>query len=325
MKKLLTILLIGLFFIPGIFLGMASNAPAEDYPSKEIRLIIGGKAGGGFDTYSRAIGRYMAKYLPDGVHLIVENRPGAAHKIAITMVYNSEPDGYTMGMPMMPGLYFPQMFEKQKYDMTKVTWLVTILREPRALGIASSSKFKTLEDLQQAESVKYAIVGFTSEAGVLMANEKLGIKGSYISGHKNSKEAVLAALRGDADVVGFTYGSLRKFFAGKQLVPVAVLGSEKRIKGIPDVPTLGELGHPDLNAVLGTYRVIAGPPNLPPERTKYLRDILWKTLNDKEFVEWSKKAKRPVEVLDGEATEKAMNRAMADFVSYKDMLKKYVK
>jgi tripartite-type tricarboxylate transporter receptor subunit TctC len=241
------------------------------------------------------------------------------------MVYNSKPDGYTIGKPMMPGLYFPQMFEKQKYDMTKVTWLVTILHEPRVIGIASHSKFKTSEDLQKAESVKFAIVGFTSEAGVLMSNEKLGIKGSYISGHRNSKEAVLAALRGDADAVAFTYGSLRKFFTGKQLVPVAVLGSKKRIKGIPDVPTLGELGHPALNAVLGTYRVLAGPPNLPPERTKYLRDILWKTLNDKEFVEWSKKAKRPVEALDGEATEKAMNRAMADFVTYKDMLKKYVK
>jgi len=325
MKRTLIVCLVGLLVIPGFLLSFTSQAHAEDYPSKDIRLIIGGKPGGGFDTYSRAIGRYMKKYLPEGVNLITENRPGAGHKIAITMVYNAKPDGYTIGMPMMPGLYFPQMFEEQKYDMTKVTWLVTILKDPRVIAIAPNSKFKTLKDLQQADSVRVAIVGFSSETGVILANEKLGINAKYISGHKNSKESVLAALRGDADAVGFTYGSLRKFFAKKQLIPVAVLGSEKRIPTIAEVPTLAELGHPDLNKMLGTYRVLAGPPNLPADRKKYLRDALWKTLNDPEFVAWSKQAKRPVEALDGEATAKTLDPVMKEYTNYKDVLKKYVK
>jgi tripartite-type tricarboxylate transporter receptor subunit TctC len=325
MKRTLIVCLVGLLVIPGFLLGFTSQANAEDYPSKDIRLIIGGKPGGGFDTYSRAIGRYMKKYLPEGVNLITENRPGAGHKIAITMVYNAEPDGYTIGMPMMPGLYFPQMFEEQKYDMTKVTWLVTILKDPRVLAIAPNSKFKTLKDLQQADSVRVPIVGFSSETGVILANEKLGINAKYISGHKNSKEAVLAALRGDGDAVGFTFGSLRKFFVQKQLIPVAVMGSEKRIPAISDVPTLAELGHADLNEMLGTYRVLAGPPNLPADRAKYLRDTIWKTLNDKEFVAWSKQAKRPVEALDGEATAKALEPVMKGYTKYKDILEKYVK
>lgn len=325
MKKLFIVFLMGAFVSLGAFLGLPSNASAEKYPSQDIRWIIGGKPGGGFDTYSRAIGRHMEKSLPKGVHVIVENRPGAGHRIAITMVYNSEPDGYTIGMPMMPGLYFPQMFKKQKYDMTKVTWLALILRDPRVIAIAHNSKFKTLKDLQQAESVRVPIVGFSSETGVIISNEKLGIKATYISGHKNSKEAVLAAMRGDGDAVGFSFGSLRKFILKKQLIPVAVLGSEKRIPQIPDVPTLAELGQPDLNGILGTWRVIAGPPNLPPDRTKYLRDMFWKTMHDEEFVAWSKRAKRPVEPLDGEATEKIMNQIMSGFDSYKDILKRYVK
>ena len=325
MKRYLIVFSMVVFLSTGFLFGIMAPAQAEDYPSKDIRLIIGGKPGGGFDTYARAIGRYMKKYLPEGVNLIVENRPGAGHKIAITMVYNSEPDGYTIGMPMMPGLYFPQMFEQQKYDMTKVTWLVTILKDPRVLAIAPNSKFKTLKDLQQAESVRVPIVGFSSETGVILGNEKLGINAKYISGHKNSKESVLAALRGDGDAVGFTFGSLRKFFLKKQLIPVAVFGSEKRIPQIPDVPTLAELGHLQLNKMLGTYRVLAGPPNLPPDRTKYLRDTIWKTLNDAEFVAWSEKAKRPVEALSGEETEKILNQVMGEYVNYKDVLQKYVK
>jgi len=325
MKKLLFVFLMGVFVFSEIFLGLATEASAEDYPSKDIRWIIGGKPGGGFDTYSRSIGRYMEKYLPQGVHIIVENRPGAGHRIAVTMMYNSEPDGYTIGMPMMPGLYFPQMFEKQKYDMTKITWLAMILRDPRVIAVTPNSKFRTLKDLQQAESVKYTIVGFSSETGILLANEKLKIKATYISGHKNSKEAVLAALRGDADAVGFTFGSLRKFLLDKKLIPIAVLGSEKRIPAISDVPTIAELGHADLNEVLGNFRVIAGPPNLPAERTKYLRDVIWKTLHDKEFVAWTKTAKRPVEPLNGEATEKVMKKVMTEYGAFKDILKRYVK
>ena len=325
MTRTLIVCLVGLLVIPGILLSFTSQAYAEDYPSKDIRLIIGSETGGGFDTYARAIGRYMKKYLPEGINVIVENRPGAGHKIAITMVYNSEPDGYTIGMPIMPGLYFPQMFEKQKYDMTKVTWLVTILKDPRVIAIAPYSKFKTLKDLQKAESVRVPIVGFSSKTGVILANEKLGIKAKYISGHKSGKEAVLAALRGDGDAVGFSFGSLRKFIVKKQLIPVVVLGSEKRIPAILEVPTLAELGHPELNKMLGTYRVLAGPPNLPADRTKYLRDTIWKTLNDEEFVAWSKQANRPVEAMDGKATAKALDPVMKEYTNYKDILKKYVK
>jgi hypothetical protein len=64
---------------------------------------------------------------------------------------------------------------------------------------------------------------------------------------------------------------------------------------------------------------------MPPEVTRYLRDALWKTLNDKEFLAWSKEAKRPVKPLNGEDTEKMMNRVMSDYSKYKDALKKYVK
>jgi tripartite-type tricarboxylate transporter receptor subunit TctC len=132
-------------------------------------------------------------------------------------------------------------------------------------------------------------------------------------------------MRGDGDAVGFTFGSLRKFFVNKQLIPLAVLGAEKRIPAIPDVPTLAELGGAELNQVLGTYRVLAGPPNMPTEVTQFLRDALWKTLNDPEFVAWSKKAKRPVEPVDGDGTEKNMNMVMKEYANYKDVLRKYMK
>ena len=323
MKRLMIVLLTTVFVFAGIFFSFNPLAHADDYPSKDIRWIIGGSPGGGFDTYARAIGRFMEKYLPKGIHVIVENRPGAGHRIAMSAVYNSDPDGYTIGMPMMPGLFIEQMYADQKYDMTKATWLAMIVRDPRVLAVAPNSKYKSLKDLQQAESLSFAIVGFASESDVIVTNGKLDIKAKYISGHKNSNEAVLALMRGDAAAVAFTYGSLQDFFRNKQLVPLVVYGSEKRLPGLPDIPTLGELGQEDLNEIVGNFRGIAGPPNLPPDRKKLLRDVIWKAMNDKEFIEWAEKAKREVEPKDGESTEKTMNKLMAQYNALKDVLKPY--
>jgi len=317
--------LISFFVVLGIIFIFTAQAHASDYPKENIRLVVGAKPGGGMDLYARAISRYMEKYLPEGIHMIVENRPGAGHQVAASMVYNSDPDGYTIGFPHMPGLYFPQMFQKPKYDMTKVIWLSLIVRDPRVIAISHKSKFKTLKDLQAAEDVKFALVGYTGEAGVLLANAKLGIKATYITGHKNSKEATLAAIRGDADAVGFSYWSIRQFIQKQQLSPVAVLGFEERVSELPDVPTLSELGQPELNAILGSFRVICAPPGLPEDRTKYLRDIFWKTLHDEELLAWSKKAKRPVKPMEGEATEKLLKKIMSEYSNYKDILGQYIK
>lgn len=323
MKKIQMVLSIVLVLSCAFLFIPTAQSFGDEYPSKDIRWVIGGSPGGGFDLYARAIGRFMEKYLPKGVHVIVENKPGAGHRIAMSTVYNSKPDGYTIGMPMMPGLYIYQMYKPQEYDMRKVNWLAMILRDPRVLCVAPNSPYKSLKDLQEAKSVPFAIVGFSSETGVILANGKLGIKAKYISGHKNSNDAVLAVMRGDADAVAFTYGSMKQFLRDKQLMPIAIYGSDKRLPGLPNVPTLGELGQEDLNEILGNFRVIAGPPNLPADRLKYLRDVIWKAMNDKEFIEWAKKAKRDVDAKDGPATEKVMNKLMDQYKSVWKDLKPY--
>jgi len=294
MKKRTIACLIGLFVTAGLMVCFIAEAPAADFPNKNIRIVVGAKPGGGMDTYARALGRQMEKYLPKGVNVVVENRPGAGE-------------------------------QETKYDMTKVIWMCLIVRDPRAIAISAKSKYKSLEDLQKADDPKFAIVGYTGEAGILLANATLGVKATYITGHRSSKEACLAAIRGDADAVGFSYWSIRRFIKSGQLKPVAVLGFEERVSEIPDVPTLSELGHPKVNSILGSFRTICGPPGIPPERVKYLRDIMWKSLNAQEFLAWSKKANRPVKPMMGEDAEKLMKKIMAEYSNYKDILGQYIK
>jgi len=319
-------LLMGALIAAGLFLAVPAQVRAAEFPDQNITWVVGYKPGGGFDTYSRAIGRYMEKYLPKGVQVVVVNKPGSASQVAASMIYNAKPDGYTIGIWPMPGLYVPQMFFKPKYDVKKVSWLGTVLEEPMCLAISAKSKFRTLKDLQQADAVKITLTGFTGpEIAAPITMEALGIKAKYITGHKGSKAAMLAAMRGDGDAVIFTYGSLRKFFKKGSFIPVMLLGSEKRIPAISDVPTATEAGFPELDKTIGAWRVIGGPPDIPQDRLEYLRDAFWKTMNDPEFLEWSKTAKRPVSPLDGPATKAAIEKVLTQYDGMKALFERYIK
>jgi tripartite-type tricarboxylate transporter receptor subunit TctC len=311
--------------LPALLTTVSTTAgAAETYPDRDIRWVLGGAAGGGFDIYARAIGRYMEKHLPKGVHIIVENKPGAGHRIAMSSVYNAKPDGYTMGMPHQPGLFIDQMYAKQTYDMTKVTWLAMILHDTRMLCVSPKSKFRTFDELKKGQNVRIAINGFASESDLILANNRLGFKANYISGHKSSNDAALAVMRGDADALAFAPASLRDLIRDKHLVPVAVFGAAKRLPEYPNLPTLAEMGQPALNEMVGTFRSIAGPPNMPPDRAKALHDLIAKAMNDKEFLDTMAKAGRDLEYQNGQETARIMNSLAKAYESLKEELRPFI-
>ena len=86
-----------------------------------------------------------------------------------------------------------------------------------------------------------------------------------------------------------------------------------------------EAGYAELDDTVAVYRSIGGPPNIPADRVKYLRDLLWKTMNDDDFQAWSKKAKRDISPMTGEETEKALTKVLNQYDKFKPLLEKYVK
>ena len=81
------------------FLGLR-NATGEDfYKGKTIHFIVGAPAGGGYDTYTRAIARHLGKHIPGNPSMVVDNMDGAGSLIAANYVYNkAERDGLTIGV-----------------------------------------------------------------------------------------------------------------------------------------------------------------------------------------------------------------------------------
>jgi len=81
-----------------IFADSLPAAESDFFHGKTIRIIVGTSPGGGFDVYSRTLARHMGKYMPGNPNFMVENMPGAGHRIAANHVYKvARPDGLTIG------------------------------------------------------------------------------------------------------------------------------------------------------------------------------------------------------------------------------------
>src|SRR5258706_7247891 len=109
----------GLWSIVAISVVIAAPVAAQDSfnKGKSIRLIFGASAGGGYDTYSRTIARYMGKYIPGNPVFVVENMPGAGFLISANYMYRvAKPDGLTVGH-FSGGLFLQQLLGKTRVQV----------------------------------------------------------------------------------------------------------------------------------------------------------------------------------------------------------------
>ena len=110
-------ILISLSLILSHFFSGISFGASEDFPKKEVTIIVNFGPGGGRDTIARGVGNIMSKYL--GVPIVVMNTPGAGGALGLTKLYGSSPDGYTLGIGAAADIIL-QITEKQDYDSKKI-------------------------------------------------------------------------------------------------------------------------------------------------------------------------------------------------------------
>lgn len=88
----------GLALLVALLAALPADAQSKFYEGKTVRIVVGFGAGGGYETYSRAIGRHLGRHIPGKPTVIVENMPGAGSLIAANHAYKiARPDGLTIG------------------------------------------------------------------------------------------------------------------------------------------------------------------------------------------------------------------------------------
>jgi tripartite-type tricarboxylate transporter receptor subunit TctC len=241
----------------------ADLALAQDFPSRPLRVVIGFPAGSGADI----LGRNFTTKLQEisGQPVIVENKPGANSNIAIGLVKNSKPDGYTMlfvansNMAMNKWLFKSLPFDTIK-DFTPVAAWAQL---GFVVVVAPDSKHKTLADLTAfLKSRKQNKYGTTNQTALVSSEYYRQLAGfdAVNVGYRTAPDSLPDVVNGTLDFMimdgTFAQGQIRQ---GK-LKALAVT-STWRIVGMPDVPTFQESGFKDFDFApwWATY-VPAGTP-----------------------------------------------------------------
>src|SRR5258705_13381829 len=105
-------------FLLAFALALPSLAPAQEYPAKPVRMVVGFPPGGGTDVVARIIAPRYSELL--GQSVVIENRPGATGTMAAGQVAKSAPDGYTIMMGHVSvNAIAPALFSNLQYDVIK--------------------------------------------------------------------------------------------------------------------------------------------------------------------------------------------------------------
>ena len=265
-------------------------APATDFPNKPVRFIIPYAPGGGFDVYVRVIVPALEQFLPKRVTVIPTNISGGGGARGIAQLYRTRPDGYTIGIFNIPGVFILQQQQGgSAYDLAKFSWIGAMGEgEHYVIAVGNNSPLKTYDDLKRLSAqrpVKFSVTGpeGTAYAATVIGTKLLGLRPQLITGYKSSADYVVAAIRGDSDAVIAGFPTAMRFVRGNQIRLLATFRKEPGAR-IPDAVALGQ---PDLDQIR-IERVVGAPPGLPADIQAILSNALAKAVVDPKVVAWAK-------------------------------------
>jgi tripartite-type tricarboxylate transporter receptor subunit TctC len=303
------------------------------YANKTLRVIVGSSAGNTQDQMTRLVARYLPKYLPGHPNVIVENMSGASSLIAANYLFKvAKGDGLTIGT-VSRALYFDQLVGRKEvqFDWAKFTWIGTPVEGHEVLFIAAGLPYKSIRDLVSAgQTIKCGASGTTSTGYYIpkLANEIFGTKFQIVTGYGGGAELDLAVQRGETQcratsVSGFTgFGAFRDWRQSGS-ARVLVQTGRKRDAKLADVPTVYELMDefktPEWGRRLAAVMLYPGefgwpmvaPPEMAPERTKWLRAAFQSAIADTELVAEAKKRRLELTPSGGEELENLAREVIA--------------
>lgn len=227
---------------------LGSQADAQTYPAKAVKVIVPIAAGSGIDVVARAVSQRLQENL--GQPFVIENRAGAGTTTGTAAVASAAPDGYTILFQAATLTVGPATMSKLSYDVSRdLAGVMPIVNSPFLL-VTPPGKYKTLADLVAAGKapggvINYGAVGygssahFTSERFALSA----GFKVQMVS-FRGTVEAQTEVMAGRLDLYFTPLTTALGLIEAKELDALATTGRH-RLTRLPNVPTTIELGYLD--------------------------------------------------------------------------------
>ena len=312
-----------LFAILAALMGAGKLYAADDfYKGKSIRIVVGFSAGGGFDTYARAISRHMSKHIPGNPGVVVENMTGAGSLIAANHVFKvAKPDGLTIGH-FIGGFFLGQVLGQPgiEFDARKFEFIGAPVSDHVVCALTKASGITSVEKWMASKTpVKMGGLApgtSTPDNGTRILKAALGLPIQLVTGYKGTADIRLAADGGELaggcwgwDSISVTW---RKALDSGD-VAVILQANRKNHPDLPNVPQAIKLAKSDesrrmidvgIHGDSDIVRTYTLPPGTPKERVQLLRKAFEATLKDAEFVADAKKARLNIDYIPADEIEK---------------------
>ena len=260
-----------------------SLAPAQNFPTRPVTLIVPFPAGGGTDIGLRALATATEKHL--GQSIVIENRGGAGGTLGPgQMAANSKPDGYTVSQLPITVFRYPFM-TKTTFDPAKdFTYIISLTGYTFGVVVRSDAPWKTFPELiayakANPNKINYGTPGAGTSPHITMEQiaKQHGIKWTHVP-FKGNAESNNALLGGHVDVVADSTGWGELVNAGK--FRLLVTWGASRTRNWPNVPTLREV---DINLVSNSPFGLGGPAGIDPAIVKTLHDAFKKGMEEPSY------------------------------------------
>jgi tripartite-type tricarboxylate transporter receptor subunit TctC len=244
-----------------------SGAGAQGYPSRPVRIIVPFPAGGTADIMPRIFGEKLAAKW--GQPVVVDNRPGAAGNIGAELVYNAEPDGYTLLSAPPPPLVINQsLYPKLGYDPARFATVSVMAAVPNVVLVHPKVPVASVQELIAHAKANPDKLAYSSQGNGTtshLTTEMLktvggGLRITHIP-YKGTAPALAALMGGEVGLMIDNLGvSLPHALSGR-LRALAVC-SERRVAALPQVPAMVET-YPGFVSI--AWFGIVAPPGTPPK------------------------------------------------------------
>jgi tripartite-type tricarboxylate transporter receptor subunit TctC len=293
----------------------AASVDQDFYRGKNVRIIVGFAAGGGFDAYARVIARHMGRHIAGNPSIIVDNMTGAGSRVAANFLFKAPADGLIIGN-FIGSLVLQQIMGDKgiEFDSRRFEWLGAPVQDENVCALTKASGINSLDDWFAAKKpVKLGgeAPGANDSDTPRVLKAALGLPIQLIEGFKGTSNIRVAAEAGEVDGGCWTWASIRTTWAGgleSGMVKAIIQVNAKKADDIPNVPNAIDhaktaearvLIDSGIHAPSAILRAYALPPGTPKSRADLLRGAFNATMKDPEFLAEMKKSKLEINPLSG--------------------------
>ncbi len=266
-----------------VFALMSGPLQAQDYPSRNLQIIVPFPPGGIVDAAARLLQPELEKRL--GRNILIDNRSGAGGAVAKQAVVRAEPDGHTLLVVASSHAVAPAVNPNLSFDTVKdLAPIIMIARDPMLFVVNSKLPAKTLGEFvalakKEPGKLNYSSPGFGSQTQFIaeLFNLKAGVKITHVP-FRGGAPALQALVQGDVDLSVLSGQVTLPQIEVGAIRALAVGGSERDPRS-PNTQTLSEAGYSDVEAI--QWVGVFAPAKTPEPIIRRLNAAINEILTDK--------------------------------------------